>query len=163
MPGLLRKIQGLFTEGPPNFSVVDEWVAGSGLPSRKTHIRFLKQRGVTAIVSLTESPLPDELLAGENIAYLHFPLKDHQPPRPEDVLRIVEAVESLVKSERKVLIHCQAGYGRTGTVLAAYFMKKEGLSWADALAKVRSIRPGSVEKGQESTLMELEKFFRAVS
>jgi hypothetical protein len=80
MPGLLRKIQGLFTEGPPNFSVVDEWVAGSGLPSRKTHIRFLKQRGVTAIVSLTESPLPDELLAGENIAYLHFPLKDHHPP-----------------------------------------------------------------------------------
>lgn len=163
MPGLWRKLQGLITEGPPNFSMVDEHVAGSGLPSRKTHIKFLKERGITAIVSLTENPLPERLLAGEDIAYIHYPLKDHQPPSPEDVVRIVEALENLVKSDKKVLVHCQAGYGRTGTVLAAYFMKKERLSWRDALAKIRGTRPGSVEKGQERTLMELEKFFRPVS
>ena len=42
------------------------------------------------------------------------------------------------------ILHCDAGLGRTGTVLAAYLVSR-GESASAALEKVRAMRPGSVE------------------
>ena len=41
-------------------------------------------------------------------------------------------------------VHCTAGKGRTGTVLAAYFVAR-GLDPEAAMAKVRGLRDGSIE------------------
>ncbi|MEM2545970.1 MAG: hypothetical protein QXJ49_07265, partial [Nitrososphaerota archaeon] len=49
---------------------------------------------------------------------------------------------------------CAAGQGRTGTVLAAYLIVTEGLQPDEAIARVRSVRPGSVEPEQEIGLRE---------
>jgi len=163
MPGFWRKLQGLFMEKPPNFSRFTETVYASGLPSTKNHIRFLEKIGVSAIVSLTEQPLPSKLLEKTEIVYSHFPLKDHQPARPEDLMQIVKEIKRLVENGGNVLVHCQAGLGRTGMVLAAYIMATEGLGWRESLAKVRQLRPGSVEKNQEKTLEEFERLLRAGS
>jgi len=51
-----------------------------------------------------------------------------------------------------VLVHCAAGIGRTGAVLAAYLIRTENLSATEAIFRVRSQRPGSIEKGQENSL-----------
>lgn len=153
----MRKIQGIFTEGPPNFSMLTENVAGSGLPSTRRHIKFLRQQGITAIISLTEQPLPPQLLENQNIKYLHYPLADHQAADPAKILEIVKHLQKLVSSGEKVLVHCLAGLGRTGMVLTAYTMLEKNLDWRTALETVRSIRPGSVEKNQENCLREFEK------
>jgi len=56
----------------------------------------------------------------------------------------------------KVLVHCQGGTGRTGTMAATYWVKK-GLSASKAIEKVRKSRPGAVEiPEQEESLFELE-------
>ncbi len=115
----MRKIQGIFTEGPPNFSMLTENVSGSGLPSTRRHIKFLRQQGITAIISLTEQPLPPQLLENQNIKYLHYPLADHQAADPAKILEIVKHLQKLVSSGEKVLVHCLAGLGRTGMVLTA--------------------------------------------
>jgi protein-tyrosine phosphatase len=57
----------------------------------------------------------------------------------------------------KVLVHCQGGSGRTGTMGAAYWIAK-GLSAADAIRKVRQANPDAVETiGQERILDEFEE------
>jgi atypical dual specificity phosphatase len=47
-----------------------------------------------------------------------------------------------------VAVQCLAGKGRTGTVLAAYFVR-QGLTADEAIRKVRDLRPGSVEVAEQ--------------
>lgn len=42
-------------------------------------------------------------------------------------------------------VHCALGFGRTGTMLACYLVKEQGLAAGDAIAEIRRLRPGSIE------------------
>jgi atypical dual specificity phosphatase len=60
------------------------------------------------------------------------------------------------------MIHCAAGRGRTGTVLAAYILREENLTADDAIKQIRSIRPGSIQSDQqEIALVMYEKYVRS--
>ena len=48
-----------------------------------------------------------------------------------------------------VAIHCSAGLGRTGVVLACYLVQK-GLTAQNAIARVRRLRPGSIETEEQA-------------
>lgn len=148
---------------PPNFSLVTDRIFASGLPSRRKHIEFLRKQGITAIITLTEEPLPTQLLNGTNIKNIHIPLKDHQPADPHTIADIVKTVNQLLAEGEKVLVHCRAGLGRTGMVLTAYLMAEEKTGWRESLEKIRHIRPGSVEPVQEKTLKEFEKIMKVGS
>ena len=52
-----------------------------------------------------------------------------------------------------VAVHCTAGLGRTGVVLACYFTAK-GLTAQNAIARVRRMRPGSVETDEQAEAVE---------
>jgi atypical dual specificity phosphatase len=160
---MFRKIQGIFTRAPPNFSWFMENVAASGIPSRRRHMRRLKKEGVTAVLTLTERPLPRELYDGEGIKMLHIPLRNHEPPPPEILLKAVRYLDELLESGEKVLVHCIAGLGRTGTVLAGYLIYKSGMGYLEAVETVRRLRPGSIEDVQVEALMRFESFIRAGS
>ena len=59
-----------------------------------------------------------------------------------------------------ILVHCQGGLGRTGTMGAAYWIWK-GLSAEEALARIRQVRPGAVESpDQQASLDALERALR---
>ena len=113
--------------------------------------------GIRAVVSLTTIPLDTKVLAKCDIRYLHLPIIDMQAPPLEVIERFVEFVNCSRKDERPVLVHCGAGLGRTGAAIACYLVS-EGASGLEALEKVRSLRPGSVETIEQEAL--IHRYYR---
>lgn len=149
-------MRALFTDRPTFFTWVrDRTLAASGRPSSKEQVDWLKKNGVTSILTLTEEPLPEGWTAG--IDSHHVPLRDHAPPTHPQMLVAADLIASEVSRGKTVLVHCLAGKGRTGCVLAAYLMLYEGRSARGAIDELRSTRGGSVEGPQEGSVIGFEQ------
>jgi atypical dual specificity phosphatase len=144
---------------PFNFSFVLEGrLAGSGHPGSGTelagHLAALRDLGIEAVLSLTGHPLESSLLREFEMASLHLPIEDFTAPTPEQVDLAVGFIEGQIRRSRGVVVHCQAGIGRTGAILACY-LASQGLSGPEAIARVRRARPGSLEvPSQEQAVIE---------
>lgn len=85
-----------------------------------------------------------------------IPIKDFTAPTLEQFEEFLEAVNHAL-NKGKVVMHCEGGTGRTGTMAAAYWINK-GLSAKEAIEKVRQNRCHAVEMpGQEESLHKLEE------
>ena len=154
-----------------NFSwLVRDSLAGSGQiggwgydGQLESDLDLLYEEGVRAIVSLTEWPLQEDKVQAINMNYLHLPIADMRPPTLEDIVACVQFVEHSVEKGHPVVVHCSAGQGRTGTMLASYLVKM-GKSTIEAIAQVRRIRPGSVETPeQEMAICDYEAYLASQS
>lgn len=104
----------------------------------------LQGYGIGAIVSLTETAL-DELAVQElGIVYTHIPIVDMTAPSPTQLFDALDAIDLAHAEDRVVVVHCLAGQGRTGTVLAAWLIR-QGASTDDAIAELRAACPQAVE------------------
>ncbi|MDR1613076.1 MAG: dual specificity protein phosphatase family protein [Planctomycetota bacterium] len=141
-----------------NFSyVIPEKLAGCAKPRGLGGLRALARRGVGAVVSLTEEALDGKTLAEYGVVTLHLPIRDFTPPTQEQMERFVRFVDERMAEGRKVAVHCHAGMGRTGTMLAGYLVHC-GMSAEEAMLRVRRLRPGSIETaGQEDSLREFAR------
>ncbi len=112
----------------------------------------LKDAGVDAIVSLTEISLDQSLLVQFGMTYFRVPILDFHPPTLSDINQVISFTRSSLASEHAVVIHCTAGLGRTGTMLACWLVS-EGVSPDNAIFKVRSLRPGSIETSEQEQII----------
>lgn len=150
-----RRLRANFTAKPTFFTWVREAsLAASGRPYSKDQVEWLKDNGVTAILTLTEEPLPSEWTRG--IETHHVSLRDHAPLSPHQMRLGADYIASSLADGKVVLVHCLAGKGRTGCVLAAYFMAYEGKSARQAIDELRSTRGGSVEGPQVQNVLDFE-------
>jgi len=152
----MRKFYGLSLGRPMNVSFIDGCVCGSARPMSKKEVDFLvSKKGVSAILSLTENPLPSEWL-GQLKDYKHISIRNHTAPNISQLTEAVDFVTTNVRVGRKTAVHCAAGKGRTGTVLAAYLCASQHISSKQAIQTVRAKRSGSVEKnsGQEEVVSQ---------
>jgi atypical dual specificity phosphatase len=150
-----RRVRASFTDKPTNFGwVIEGSLAGSGLPSSAAQVRWLKEHGVTSILTLTEGPLPEAFVDGTGLVSTHVQMFDHAPPSQESLSKAVRHVRSEIDKGNAVVVHCLAGQGRTGSVLAAYMIEYQGKDVDEVISQLRKSRPGSVERAQESAVRE---------
>lgn len=170
-----RWLYSKFISRPTNFSwVINNQLAGSGLPLTFDQFMWLVNHGIGTIVTVRELPLPLEWLSVDDIKasdskgrttkklnYLHLRVEDYHSPSIEEIESTVKFIENEIEGKRAVLVHCAAGKGRTGTILGAYLLKKENLSAKEAITRIRNLRPGSIQTdSQENSLFEYEKYLR---
>jgi len=152
-----RKLHGIITGKPDNFSwLIEGKLAGSAIPTSKDEIKWIHEEGVKSIVTIREEalefPLPAEM------KYLHIHSNDMGVPEFEDLIKTVDFIHQRITNNEPVMVHCLAGLGRTGTILACYLIKYQKLSADDSIQKVRESRPGSIQSfPQEEIIFQFEK------
>jgi atypical dual specificity phosphatase len=158
-PGnLWRKVHGRITKKPTNFSwLINDKLAGSGMPTSPAELEWVIKKGVKSIVTMTEEPLPESWI--ENIKYLHVPTEDLSAPDMEKIDNTVDFIHERIKNNEPTMVHCAAGIGRTGTILACYLIKYHSLSVKDAIDKVRKERPGSIQSESQEIAIGLYRKF----
>jgi atypical dual specificity phosphatase len=154
-PGnIWRKVHGKIAKKPTNFSwLINNKLAGSGMPTSLSEIDWVLKQGVKSIITMTENSLPD--LWVKNIQYLHVPTEDYSAPDMQQIDQAVEFIQNRLEKNEPVMVHCAAGVGRTGTILACYLVKYQKLSANDAIQKVRKERSGSIQSESQEIAIGL--------
>ena len=140
-------------EGPTRFGwILPGELAGSGRPGRSSpllrDLDFLRARGIGIIVSLLESTLNLSDYRQEGFEAYHFPVEDFTAPQLEQIEEACALIEEASGQGKKVLVHCNAGIGRTGTLLACFLVHR-GVTPEEAIRSIRRERPYSLETAEQ--------------
>ncbi len=100
-------------------------------------LAVLEANEIRLLVTLTETPLAfDGRQFG--IRQIHFPIADMGIPTPRGAHTLCRDVGRSIERHEAVTLHCRAGLGRTGMMLAC-FLATDGLEPAAAIAAVRKV------------------------
>ena len=150
---LLRRVRAAWADNPTGFVWVEKGeIAASGYPASRKQLTWLSDMGLKSVLTLTESPLPVKWTEGLPLEVKHIPMKDHMPPELESLDQAADYVAAQVRAGRPVLVHCQAGRGRTMCALAAFLIKSRSVGAAEAVEELRRVRSNAVESRQEQSL-----------
>ena len=155
-----RKVHGTVTGRPDKFSwLIENKLAGSGIPTSINEVQWVIEQGVKSIVTVREEPLDDDWV--KDVNYLHVHSNDMGVPEFDDLVNAVDFIHTRITNNEPVMVHCLAGMGRTGTILACYLIKYQKMSANEATEKVRRERPGSIQSyPQEEIIFRFEKFLK---
>ena len=149
-----RRVHGRITGRPTNFSwLIPGRLAGSGMPTTPGEFGWILEQGIGSVVTMTEDALPADWV--RDIGYLHVPTPDLTAPDMDRIDSAVDFVHRQISDGRAVMVHCAAGMGRAGTILACYLVKYRDHPAAAAIKSVRDQRPGSIQSAAQETAVGL--------
>ncbi|MFW9984697.1 MAG: dual specificity protein phosphatase family protein [Candidatus Odinarchaeota archaeon] len=136
-----------------NFSyLIPGVLAGSSMPRGRQDLERLMDEGIEVLVTAMEESLNEDLVKDVGLEYHYYPVAPYGTPTLQQINDFVALVNTNRVKNRPVAIHCYMGWGRTGTLLAAYLIS-EGMNAEEAIYEVRDKRSGSIEtRGQEKIL-----------
>ncbi|MCX7666698.1 MAG: dual specificity protein phosphatase family protein [Gemmataceae bacterium] len=132
-------------------------LAACAAPETPEELVWLRQNRIDILITLTENSLPRKWIDHAGLMSVHIPIPDMEAPTTQQFRQALSVIEKAHQSKMGVCVHCWAGRGRTGTILAGYFVS-QGLSPKQAITKVRQLRPGSIEvSSQEQAIYDFAK------
>ena len=130
-------------------------LAGMAMPYY-ADLAYLKEMGIGGLVTLTCKAVDRDMVEKYGLDYCHLPIPNFAPPSHEQIIEFVEFCDRKHEEGTAVMVHCLAGLGRTGTMLACYLVWT-GISAGEAIREVRGKRPGAIETDdQEQAIYRFE-------
>jgi cell division cycle 14 len=157
VPGKFVALKGPVTL-PNDFEYYDD-AMGVRSFSPAFYAEILRDMGVSTVVQLNEPRYVAEALTSQGFTHHSLEFPDCTCP-PDAVVaaffRIVDAAPGAVA------VHCHAGLGRTGTLIALYLMRSCGFGAREAMGWLRIMRSGSVIGEQQHYLCGVDAALKAI-
>lgn len=143
----------------PNFSwLFENKLAAMPYPESEDAFTLLYEKGIRAVLNLAERPYSYETPARIGMLTRHIPVPDFTAPTLHQAEEAVAVISSCLDNHAPLAVHCMAGLGRTGTILACYLVSME-MPANNAIVVIREWRPGSIETlEQEAVVYAYERF-----
>ena len=158
MPNLWWAIEGVLGGMAMPYIDAERRLNGGGeLKDYHDELPQLHRAGVRAVVCLLNMPGDLPVFQSAGFDFRCLPVENGQPPAMAQALEFIEFMNSCRLRNLPVAVFCQAGSGRTCTMIACYLIHT-GQTAAQAIAHLREKENSAVETaGQIKFLEEFEK------
>lgn len=142
--------------GPHSKSRIEN---GYPLHAPEHYFEYFRATAVTTIVRLNKRLYEASRFTEAGFDHKELFFVDGSTPNDTIVKRFLAIAEA---TDGTVAVHCKAGLGRTGTLIACYMMKHYKFTAAESIAWIRICRPGSIIGLQQNFLEEKQPYLWAL-
>jgi protein-tyrosine phosphatase len=139
----------------PWFSEITPQLWMGGAPTYQRDYDYILDNNITAVLNVRAERSDDTAFYDRHgITHVQYKIPDVTVPDGSTITDAVVWIKKQVDDGRTVLIHCAKGRGRSATLLAAYLMRQEGMTFDQANALLSARRSLTKLESRHQNVLE---------